>query len=158
MSLLFDEEGVGVFACRPLSLSMPDRPPQLATLSVYRLPWRRQFCFWLDVKPGPTLLFERLQQGFEQTGGAPIYLLVRAVRPFGRRQPGDPTWLRTFDRLCKHYHCTPQECARPFSPGTDWMRQVDDCVHGGDWQSIAECHERLVDLARELSSTLTGAC
>ncbi len=145
-----DAPGVGRFVTSPIRIPMAssERPSLIVTFSVYQLPWREQFCFWVDQKPGKELLFERLHQGFERTGGVPEHLFVPGVRPFSRKEKQDVVWLRSFERFCRHYGCRPQPCTRP---KTLWMRQVRQCVDGHDWTTVADCQRALTALAQSLS-------
>jgi len=149
---LFDKEGTGTFDFRPIRLPMDEgRLPQRATLSLYRLPWCQQFCFWLDVKVSREVLFERLLQGFNRTGGAPAVLLVRPTRPFGQQQKPDAAWMRTFRRFCQHYQCDPHESKSHFPKGTPWLTRLMDTIADTDWTTVAQCQEALDRLAIELS-------
>jgi hypothetical protein len=149
---MFDMEGTGVFAYRSVRIPMDgDRLPKRATLSIYRLPWCHQFCFWLDQGSGHDTLLNRLQQGFQQMGGVPQHLLVRAVKPFaGRKQP-EVVWARTFQRFCAHYRCQPNVYNRPIAPHTPWFNSIENILNSRDWTTVEECQQELTTLAKGLS-------
>ena len=149
---LFDKEGTGTFDFRPIRIPMDqDRLPQRATLSVYRLPWCDQFCFWLDVKAGREVYFDHLIQGFQRTGGAPKTLLVRPTRPFATPQKPD-IWQRTFRRFCQHYGCDRYPWRRHFTRGVPWLSRLQDTVADTEWSTVELCQAALDRLATELSN------